>query len=472
MKIQTFLFILILLAGFIVRLYRFDNPLADWHSWRQADVSSVSRNFVKYGFDLLHPRMNNISNVQSGLENPKGYFYVEFPIYDALQAGLFVLFGHLTIEEWGRLITIFTSLAGFVFLFLVVKKRNKLAGWFVLIFSVFLPFNIYYDRTILPDASMVAMMIGGIYFFDKWIENNSKLIKLLLSIVFVAIALLLKPYAIFYFTPLLVLAFSKFGWKLFIKWELWVFAILSIAPIAWWRYYILRYPEGIPVSSWLLNGNGIRFRPAFFRWIFYERLTKLISGYFNVIFVGLGIVGFWKEKDRWFLLSFIISALAYVCIIATGNVQHDYYQITIIPAVVILMGYGTVWLINFLKKFAGEKIAIGIAGIIIFLGFYFSWQQVKDYFNINNPAIVEAGKAVDRLTPKDAKVLAPYDGDSSFLYQTNRQGWASFEHDLPTMIKIGADYLVLVNPKPTDEYFAKTYKLISRSKNYLLVKLK
>src|SRR6266480_3345870 len=98
-KLQLILLTLILLGGLLLRLYRFDNPVADWHSWRQADTSAVSRNFLHYGFDLLHPRMNNISNVQSGLENPQGYFFAEFPIYNAFQAGLFKTFGSLTLEE-------------------------------------------------------------------------------------------------------------------------------------------------------------------------------------------------------------------------------------------------------------------------------------------------------------------------------------------------------------------------------------
>jgi len=52
---KLFLIATIVLA-FFLRTYRIENPLADWHSWRQADTSSVSRNFLKYGFDLLHPR--------------------------------------------------------------------------------------------------------------------------------------------------------------------------------------------------------------------------------------------------------------------------------------------------------------------------------------------------------------------------------------------------------------------------------
>ena len=470
--------LLILLGGLLVRLYRFSGPVADWHSWRQADTSAVSRNFVTYGFDLLHPRMNNISNVQSGLENPQGYFYAEFPLYNATQAGLFVLLGGLTIEEWGRLITIFMSLLGSVFLFLLVKRRGyKQAAWFVLVFSVFLPYNIYYGRTILPDTSMVATILGGIYFLDRWLDGfrtkkpHPRMLFIFLALLFTAMSFLLKPYGLFYALTMAVLSFSVLGWGMFARIELWVFTILSVTPLVWWRHFMLAYPEGIPANSWLFNGNGIRFRPAFFRWIFYERLTKLISGFVNTIPLLAGFFGVYKQKDKWFFLSFMVSALAYLCIIATGNVQHDYYQIVIMPAVALFTGIGSAWLVQQLTRFMNKKIAYGVVGAIVVLGFYFSWQQVKDYFNINNPSIVVAGEAVDRLIPKNAKIIAPLDGDSSFLYQTNRQGWASFEHDLPTLIKMGADYLVLANPKPDDFNIGKEYKIAASSKAYIVFDL-
>lgn len=124
-KIALSLLGLILLFGFLLRLYRFDNPIADWHSWRQSEVSSVSRNFVRDGFDLLHPRMDNISNVQSGKDNPNGYFFVEFPLYNAAQAGLYSIFGIVTLEQWGRLVSIFSAILAALFLYLIVRRHSN-----------------------------------------------------------------------------------------------------------------------------------------------------------------------------------------------------------------------------------------------------------------------------------------------------------------------------------------------------------
>jgi hypothetical protein len=115
----------ILVLAFTLRLYKIDNPIADWHSWRQADTSAVSRNFVDSGFDILHSKFDDLSNVPSGIDNPKGLRFVEFPIYNIFQAGFFKLFGYFTLEEWGRLVTIFLSLSTILLIFLILKKNQS-----------------------------------------------------------------------------------------------------------------------------------------------------------------------------------------------------------------------------------------------------------------------------------------------------------------------------------------------------------
>jgi hypothetical protein len=488
-RLTHVILILILFGGFLLRLYRLDSPIADWHSWRQADTSAVSRNFVKNGFDILHPRFDDLSNVPSGIDNPQGYRFVEFPIYNIKQAVLYKWFGVLSLEQWGRMVSIISSVLSAVFLYLIVKRHsNKEIGLLTAFFYMFIPYNIYYGRTILPDSMMVMTILGGTYFFDLFMDviARSKATKqstqrdrhaslamtglFTLSILFTASAFLLKPYALFFTLPMIVLAYQKFGLGMIRKWQLWIFAVMTLAPLLWWRNWIMQFPEGIPANTWLLNGNGIRFRPAFFRWIGYERIIKLISGYSGVIFL---IIGIWKVRQlkEWvFLSSFLVSSILYVTVFATGNVQHDYYQILIMPSLSIFFAIGSYYLYSFtFKKLPVGKVILTLSLLGLF---WFGGKQVKDYFNINNPSIIAAGKAVDSMTPKDAKVIANYTGDTSFLYQTNRQGWANFQNPLPEMIEKGADYLVLVNPTDKDMVFGETYKVVKKTSQYVIFDLR
>lgn len=490
--------LVILVGGFLVRLYGFDNPIADWHSWRQSETASVSRNFAQDGFDLLHPKMDNISNVQSGKDNPEGYFFVEFPLYNALQAGFYTVFGIFTIEQWGRLVSMFSSVAAGLFLYLIVKRHSNTAiGLLSAFFYMYIPFNIYYGRAILPDVTMTMAFLGSIYFFDKFVEalkgkrveeevtakskvkearitNASQEKKIfyyfLLSTFFTMAALLLKPHAVFFLLPIIYLAFKGFGWRTFKKWQLYLFAILSVAPLLAWRLWMTQYPEGIPANQWLFNGNGIRFRPSFFRWIFYERLTVLISGYIGVILLGLGLFKLRVLKEWAFFATFFASTLLFVSVVATGNVQHDYYQIPAIPSVAILMAIGSYYL--YIWKLKAFPIGKVLLVLIIFGSFYYSWNIVREYFNINNRSILSAGEAVQRLTPEDALIVANYNGDSALLYQFNRKGWASFQNSVPELINKGADYLVLINPsKEENAQWGKEYVLVEGTEQYSIFNL-
>lgn len=479
-RLSLILLALILLGGFIVRLYRFSGPIADWHSWRQADTSAVSRSFIEHGFDILHPRFEDISNVPSGLDNPQGYRFVEFPIYNILQASLKVAFPVLTLEEWGRVVTIVSSLLISFFLYLLLRDVvDEKTGLLAAFFYTYIPFSIYYGRTILPDTTMAMAILGGVYFFYLWTKKNAKpklreYTYFILALLFTAAALLLKPYALFFALPMLYLAWERFGKKMFITWQLWVFLILSVLPLALWRIWMLQYPAGIPVSAWLFNAGNIRFKGAYFYWLYADRMGRLILGYWGTALLVFGLLTVWAKEYKqklWFLLAFPLASFIYMAVIARGNVQHDYYQILIIPSLVIFVALGARFLFEPPKDLFPRFIGCLALLVVTLFTFFFGWYYIRDYFNINNPAIVTAGKAVAKLTPQHAKIIAPYNGDTSFLYQTDREGWPSFEKSLPELIQMGADYLVLVNPTAADRGIGTQYKIVSQTSDYILFDL-
>lgn len=474
-KLEIFALIVILIGAFLVRLYHFTYPIADWHSWRQVDTSSVARNFVKNGFDLLHPRFDDLSNIPSGVyDNPQGYRFVEFPIYNALQAEGFLLFNKFTIEEWGRIISIISSLfSGLLLYFLVSRYSSRKNGLYTAFFFLFLPYNVFWGRTILPDSLATTSTLAGLLFFDIWLKNYEKknykkIIFFLLSGLFLAIALLIKPFAAFFFLPIIWSSFEKWGISILKRWDLILLAILSSVPWLLWRWWSLHFPAGVPQSGWLFNSGDIRFKGAFFHWIFASRVAELILGFWGVLIFGLGII----VKNKPYFLSFIFASLLYLFIVARGNVHHSYYQIPIIPTIAIFLAFGTNFLINPPKQYFSRIISIPFLIICIAFMFSFSWFEVRDYYNIQDASIIRAGAAVDKLTPKNAKIIAPYGGDTTLLYFTKRQGWPSLEKSVEELIKMGADYFLLVHPVPANFEIGETYKIVSFSPDYILVDLR
>lgn len=423
----AFLFV-ICIGAFVLRLYGVTNPIGDWHSWRQVDTAAVARNFLRFGIDPLHPRYDDLSNIQSGKDNPQGFRMVEFPLYQSTGALLAKTFPQLSIEVWLRLVTI-TASVGTVFVI------GLLAGLLpALVFAV-LPYSVYYGRTILPDPHMVFWSVLSIWLLTKH--------KTLLAAIVGALALLFKPMAIFLLLPAFVLLWKK-PKKQILYW------IISLIPIALWRKWILQFPEGIPVSSWLLNGNGIRFKGAWFYWLFGKRLGELMLGFWGLIPFSLGVSALWG-----------VGPLLYLIVFATGNVQHDYYQILLLPTVSIFVGQG-------LKKMKPWLAVVTFAFTIAF-----SWYTVRTYYWINRPEIVEAGIRADQILPKDAKVIAPYNGDTTFLYQTQRQGWPiGFEID--KKIAMGATAYVTVSPTDNDletKELVSKYTVLVRNDKYAIIDL-
>ncbi len=280
-------------------------------------------------------------------------------------------------------------------------------------------------------------------------------------------ALLVKPYAIFFILPYFLVV-SKDNYKKFI-----VYGLLSLVPFALWRTWISNFPAGIPASSWLFNQNGIRFRPAWFRWLFAERLGKLILGYWGGIFLVLGVLKKPINKLGWSYALFGVGIIAYFSVLASGNITHDYYQSITMPFVCLILGRGLDTLVS-LPKSMFSKISLYAAAVLIFiLSSAFSWYEIKGLYQINNPNIISAGQAVNNLTPKDAKVIAPYMGDTAFLYQTNRYGWPLLTYDIDKMISLGATHYVSVNfDDQTNLIMANPdYFVISKNEDFVIIKL-
>ena len=458
---KKILLLSIVILTFCLRLYRINYPLADWHSWRQADTSAVSRNFVKYGFNLLYPKDDDLSDVASGRDNPEGLRLVEFPIYNLIQASAFKFFPIFNLEVWGRLISIVFSCLSAWLIYLIAKKYlNEKTALLAAFFYAVLPFNIFYGRVILPEPMMVAASLAMIYFAEQP----------LFFIFFAAIAFLLKPFTLIMTIPTAYLVwgkwrFNKSKWLSFL-----LFCSLALLPFVLWRTWISRYPEGIPQGGWLFNSDGIRLKGAWFYWLFAERLSRIILGYWGLVLLGLGLIVKVSKKEGLFFHSWLAAILIYLVMVATGNVKHDYYQVMAIPIICIFLAKGSYFLLTAPAQYFQKIICHLLFVICLLFTLAFSWYQVRDFFNINNSVMVEAGRAVDQLVPREAKVIAPYSGDTAFLYQTNRRGWP-IGISIEKMIKMGAEYYVNFNFGPETDWLMATYCVIEKTSKWVIIDL-
>jgi hypothetical protein len=473
-KFEYILLSLVILMGFLVRLYKIDNPVADWHSWRQADTASVTRIYVQKGINLLIPRYADISSIQSRISNPEGYRMVEFPFYNAVSALTVNTFSNISLEVWSRLVTIFCALVTSFFLYLIGKRfLGSIGGILSAFFYLFIPFNIYFTRVILPDPMGVTFGVIALWLFVKYFDDSGD-VYLYLSAIFFALMILIKPYLGFYLLPVFYLSASKFGLKTILKNKKLIFksitflAIIFIPFIAW-RWWESKFPAGIPLFWWAFNGNEIRFHPAFWNWIFGERIGHLILGSFGLIPFIFGVLN--TKTKSYFIHWFLFGTLFYFIVVASANVMHDYYQILIIPVVAFTLASGSIYLWNqkVFNRILTRSLLIFSIGIMLITG----WYQVKGNYVINHWEIIEAGKAIDKIAPKDALVVAPYVGDTAFLYQTKRSGWPVIDSSIDTIIKQGASYYVSVDLGSADTKMIESrFKTVEKTDKYIIIDLK
>lgn len=468
----------ILIVAFILRIYKVNIPLADHHSWRQADTAAVARNFVKEGWSFLLPKIDNMTPLHPDLPNDQRLFLVEPPIYNSLVAGVYSIFG--VNIKWARVVSIIFSLGSIIFLFLIASHFfGEKVGLLSAFFFAVLPYNIYYSRVVLPEPMIIFLTLGMFWLCIKWLENNSSVYYLLFTL-FSALSLSQKTFPLFLLLPITYLIFKKFGVKAFMQRKLYLLVIIAFVPLLLWRWWIGNFPEGIPANAWLLNQGDIRFKGAFFYWIFAERIGKLIFGYWGLPLLILGVI-IKPRRENWFFHLWLTAILIFIAVFAAGNVTHDYYQIPLIPIFCIFLAKGA----NFLlfEKHENFSRLLCIFSLVLCTAFTiaFSWYQVRDFYNIQS-GVDLAGVAVDKITPKNALVLTGDSNDATLLYNTNRLGWtggyaSNFSNEPAVIEKVksmGASYYVTTKFDRNTEfgkYMLQNYPILKETNQYILFKL-
>lgn len=473
---DIFILAFILLIAILVRVYKIDTPLADLHSWRQADTAAVARNFTRYGFNLLKPTYDDLSSIQTGIENPTGIRMVEFPIYNAIFAFFYKYLPITSLEIYGRFTSIVFSLITIAVLYyFALKEKNRIAAIATGgIYAVF-PFFVFFSRVILPETTAVAFMMLSLFFLYIALTKKGKpILFFVFGTIFFTLALLSKPTTIFYSFAAGYLFIQIYKFDVLKQWRPYVFFIIGLAPLILWRWYILQYPEGIPASTWLIyqvntfeGPKEIFFRPAFFRWIFMERIGTEIFGIYGIVFFVSGAIGKYKS---FFIHSILFSGCIYIFTFQGGNVQHEYYQTIVLPMFALLGGVGIANIIELPSKYVQKFILYPSLFVILIFSIAFSYYKVKDYYIYPND-LPQIAELIKTFTMHDDKIVTDRSGDTTLLYLADRKGAPAVYKNLDDLKKLGYSYLVTSNDGLKEDLKSKGFEIIVETDLYLLVKL-
>ncbi len=420
----------IILIALVLRLYKIGAPLSDFHSWRQADTAAVARNFVREKFDIFEPHYDDLSSIQSGSENPKGLRFVELPLYNAMFAILYKIAPLTPIEVYGRITTIFFSLIIIsIIYYLLLREHSRTSAFFGSLIYAVMPAFIFFSRVVLPETTAVAFSFLSILFLYWWYFQKRRLLSLaflIVSLVCFSISILIKPTVIFYGLTLFYLFISRYRFSSLKRFEIYFYFFLSLLPLIAWRLYIQKFPEGIPSSGWLISSvntfegqKNIFMKPAFFRWIFYERLNVMIFGGF---LTGFFIFGMLAKLKKYFLHFILLSSLMYLFVFQGGNVQHEYYQTVLLPPLAMFTGIGIALLIQEGKRIFTPFLVYPTIICALLFSFSFSYYyKVKDFYTYPQD-LNQMAKILMTFTSEDDKIITDRLGDTTLLYLASRKG--------------------------------------------------
>jgi 4-amino-4-deoxy-L-arabinose transferase-like glycosyltransferase len=429
------------------RLVHLAAPPIGIHSWRQSDTAGVARNYFEGDYKFAFPQIDWGRPGQ-------GYVETEFPIFPFTSALGYGLIGG--VQEWiPRLLAVFASLVGLFFLHRLIAEEidERTAHWAALLFAV-LPLNIYYSRTIMPEAWMLASGIAGIYFFARWSRCESGErgeLDLVLSWFFITLSCLMKLPMLHIGLPLLYLAWRRHRLGLFGKASVWLYGVSVLSCVALWYLHAwwIRQSYGL---SFGIGGSG--------KWAdlsplltlkFYETvlLEHIAKGHLTLLGVPLVIAGIFMRRGEYKsgLLLFDVWAIAFcvfLAIAAVGNIQHEYYQMPMIPVVCLYMAralaQGPRW-----TRFGAIVL---LAGVMLI-----GANKLRQYWSLEDPTAsrqVRLAELVQERTPPDDLVIVA-NGDASWdptlLYLSHRKGWADHPRWMPpeqlaSRISHGARWLI------------------------------
>lgn len=478
--------ILLVLAGFGIRMVDlYDQPL-DFHPTRQLRGAIVARS-IYYSIDpQADPELRSKAVTFAG---KTGQY--EPPLLEYMVAFAYKFMGGENL--WvARVINSFFWVVGGIALFLLAARMtNSGAALISLMYYLFLPFAIQASRSFQPDPGMVMCLLLCLYALYRW--SYHQIWKWVIwTGLFGGMAVLTKAVAGYMiavtsiFTVLATLGLKRS----FTKVQVWFMAALLIAPTL--VFYLLQNQGRATeyFSSWTIALSHLLYDPAtYVRWF---NLIQSLMGISVLVLAAAGVV-ISKSRERTFLIALWIGYLIYGLTVPYQMYTHNYYHLMFIPLLALSIT-PTFQLI--LNKINAQKVVwriLFIASLLVVVAFLAgSTAQnfvVDDYRH--EPAYWQK---IGSQLPEDGKILAlTQDYGYRLLYYGWRKvvlwrpsgelelaelrGWEKeFEDHFSNKIA-GMDYFLVTAFNQFDkqpqlkEYLYANYPIFSEAKGYLIFDL-
>jgi 4-amino-4-deoxy-L-arabinose transferase-like glycosyltransferase len=436
------LLIFIILAAFVVRLIGIDQPFIDPWSWRQSDVAAIARNYFENGFHFTRPQIDWAGN-------ERGFVGTEFPILPFVAAVFYKSFG---VQEWlGRIQgVLFFVVTLPVFFGLVRRIFGETVALWATFFYAFAPLSIVASRAFIPDIPSLSLAIVGMYFFLRWMEEE-RFRWLILSAICVSLALLIKAPMAIIGAPLLYLAVGR-DRKMFARWELWFFALITLVPSAVWYWHAHRIAERF-YPHHFFGAGGFQIMSAGWYWgiVRQTAFSSLSLVLFALATIGAIVAprGKYTRLFHWWLAAMLL----FIFLVGYGN-RHQWYQLPLVPIAAVFAGCACAWIAR-----TGIPRPLLMFGALLLVGSFAlsSYFCAQPLYRPAAASLRDLGFELEEATTPNSLIIAATDGDPTVFYYAHRKGW----HFLGDGVYDG-------NPLDSAQIIANLEKLRSRGATHLV----
>jgi len=422
---RTWALAFVAVVSLVMHLKGILSPLADVHFWRQCYTATLARNFHENGMHLLLPQIDWAGPY-------RGLAATEFPIFSWLMALLWPLAGLGGL--WGRLLATAFSAGTAVYLFLIVEEDlGREAALYAGVFFSWIPMEIYFGRTVQPEAMAVCATVAAFYHWRRALAPGRPWGHWAAATLAAFLAVSLKLPYVYLFAPLAWLSWEKLGRASWRDGRGWAAFLLTAAGVGAWYRYASTGAFVIPTKTGDFLGF-LNYKPYYLERQFISRFPELAATHVGLLPLAVGAGVLLRRKLFFYAAWFVAFALS---LVAGGyyTFGHEYTSLPWAPVNAAFMGAGMLALRQKTAALRPPRRTWAWAGLLLLVVAMpvYSVLRIRHWYKIGCPELVPAEAAADRVSARDDLFLCNSAQTPLFLFYLHRRGWGVyFEGDLPS----------------------------------------
>ena len=402
---------LIVAVGIALRLVHITQPFVDQWSWRQSDAAMIARHFSEDGFRIWWPRIDWFGDVA-------GYVGTEFPLVPAVAAILYHVVG---VHDWiGRLVSVAAfALAAPLLHQLVVPVAGRRAAITATVAFAIMPLSVFAGRSFMPDMTALMLSTAALVAFRRWLDARASTPWAIVAASTLSLALLVKLPAATVGGPLVYLAWTRGGGRIFRDARLWWIAAAAWIPAVIWYAHALQVARAYEPHH-MFGEGGIGFVAA----------TEYLARLHSFVFSGTTLTAFAvaaaglflapRTRERWLFHWWAVSGLAFTIIAGLGS-GHPWYQLPLVAPVAAFVGIACDRLLGAAHA-RHRRWAVGAVIAALTLCAYQTVSALAPLYAGWGEPLRQAGLAIQRRQIP-ARAVFIDDGDPLGIYYSGQPGW-------------------------------------------------